>query len=390
MLSILGVLIFLLPLALSASNSVEPDTLLSSLCFVLLLAFSALWIMIKGLSFEKLRSIKYPLFVFTLLLILTTIFSIKQSQNLNEICKYAMGFILFLLIAPLSEEEKNRLLPEIVLTALVISFLAIYQYFFGFQLLLNYIKETKIADPFVLEKIAERRVFFPFPTPAILGGYLAMILPLTLSPKKRILFLLPLLIALLLTRSLGALLSLGIVFTIFFLMQPHSRLKKSLVFLTFVTILGGMFLLRAESPRQSLLPFFSMASRLTYWKDTWEIIRAHPLTGVGFGNFDLTGSRYAHNSFLQLWAEAGLVNIASFLWLIAIILKNSWRSSERTLKAGLFAGVCVFLVHNLMDFSFFLPAVSFIWWIMLGLLYSPELQGEKKLPSGGKNLGLSR
>ncbi|MEI7750664.1 MAG: hypothetical protein WCJ71_01120, partial [Candidatus Omnitrophota bacterium] len=111
---------------------------------------------------------------------------------------------------------------------------------------------------------------------------------------------------------------------------------------------------------------------------------------VGFGNFDLTGSRYAHNSFLQLWAEAGLINIASFLWLIVLVLKNSWRSSESKLKAGLFGGVCVFLVHNLMDFSFFLPAVSFIWWIMLGLLYSPGAQGEKKLPSESKNLGLSR
>jgi putative inorganic carbon (hco3(-)) transporter len=382
MLSMLGLLIFFLPLALSSSNSVEPDTLSSSLSFVLLLVFSALWIMLKGLSLEKLRPIKYPLFCFAFFLTLSSVFSIKQSQNLDELFKYAMGFILFLLIAPLSEDGKKKLVPEIVLTALVISFLAIYQYFFGFQVLMDYLKETKIADPFVLEKITERRVFFPFPTPAILGGYLAMILPLALSPKKKILFLLPLALALLLTRSLGALLSLGSVFTIFFLMQPHSRLKKSLVLLAFAAILGGMFFLRTASPRESLLPFFSMSSRLHYWEETWEIIRTHPVTGVGFGNFDLLGSRYTHNSFLQLWAEAGIVNIVSFLWLITIILKNSWRSPERRLKAGLFAGVCVFLVHNLMDFSLFLPAVGYIWWIMLGLLYSPTFQGEKNLPPG--------
>jgi O-antigen ligase len=244
--------------------------------------------------------------------------------------------------------------------------------------LLNYIKETKTADSFVLEKIAEQRVFFPFPTPAILGGYLAMILPLALNPQKRILPLLLLAFALLLTKSLGALLSLMLVFTVFFIMQPHSGFKKIMAFLAFGTVLWGMFMLRAESPKQNLLPFFSMTSRLSYWKDTWEIIRANPWTGVGLGNFDLAGSRYAHNSFLQLWAEAGMATVVSFFWLIVIILKNSFRPSNRKLTTGLAVGVCVFLVHNLMDFSFFLPAVSFIWWIMLGLLYFPVAEGGKK------------
>jgi O-antigen ligase len=382
MISMLGILIFFLPLALSSSSSVEPDTLISSFYFVLLLVFSLLWVARKGLSWEKLRFIKSPLFFFAFSLILTTFFSIKQSQNLREICKYAMGFILFLLVAPLSEDEKKGLAHEIILASLFISFLAIYQYFFGFQLLLDYVKEMRIMDPFVLEKIAERRVFFPFPTPAILGGYLAMILPLTLSPKRKILFLLPLALALFLTKSLGALVSLAIVFTIFFLMQPHSRFQKILVLVTFGAILGSVFLLRAGTPKQNLLPFFSMTTRLDYCKDTWEIIRAHPLTGVGFCNFDLPGSRYAHNSFLQLWAQAGIANIVSFLWLVAAVLKGSRKSFRGELTLGLTAGVCIFLIHNLMDFSFFLPAVSFIWWIMLGLLYVPASQKEKNALRG--------
>ncbi len=378
MLFILRLLIFCLPLALSSSNAVEPATLVSALYFVLLLAFSVVWVLRRGLSWKKLRPLQYPFFFFLFSLLLATLFSTNQPHSLEVICQYALGLILFILIAPLSAEEKKKLPPEIVLAALFISFLAIYQYFFGFQLLLNYVREAKLANPYVLEKIAEQRVFFPFPTPAILGGYLAMILPLTLSPKKKILFFLPLFFALLLTRSLGALFSLGAVFTLFFLIQPHSRLKKVLVLLALGIVLGGMFMLRTESSRHNLLPFFSITSRFSYWKDALEIIRAHPLTGVGLGNFDLPGSRYAHNSFLQLWAEAGLAGIVSFIWLIAAVLKNSWRSSGKKVTTGLATGVCVFLVHNLMDFSFFLPAVSFVWWIMLGLLYSPVLQDEEK------------
>ncbi len=378
MVSLLAILIFSIPLALSSSSSVEPDTVLSTSFFVLLLVFSCLWVVIKGVSWQKLRPIKHPLFFFAFSLAFAMIFLIGQSGDLWEIVKYALGFILFILIAPLSESDKERIASIIVGTAFFISLLALYQYFFGFQVLLNYVKETKITDPFVLEKIAAQRVFFPFPTPAILGGYLAMILPLTLTPQKRVVCFLTMSFALLLTKSLGALLSLAIVFTAFLLIQTHFRRKKALALLTLVIILGSIFALRAGSSGESLLPSFSLASRLHYWKETWKIICAHPWTGVGFGRFALRESSYAHNFFLQLWAEAGLASIVSFLWLITATLKHSLGASCRPLGAGFAAGVFIFLIHNLMDFSLFLPAVSFIGWIMLGLLYFPGSQPLEK------------
>ncbi len=378
MVSLLGILIFSIPLALSSSSCVEPDTLLSATFIVFLLIFSGLWVAIKGISWEKLRPIKYPLFFFAFSLAFAMIFLIGQSGNLWEIVKYALGFILFILIAPLSENNKERLSFIIVGTAFFISLLALYQYFFGFQVLLNYVKETKITDPFVLEKIAAKRVFFPFQTPAILGGYLAMILPLTLTPKKRIVCFLTLSFALLLTKSLGALLSLAIVVAASLLIQTHSKRKKALALLTLGLILGSIFALRAGSSGESLLPSFSLASRCHYWMETWKIICAHPWTGVGFGHFALRETRYAHNFFLQLWAEAGLASIVSFLWLITAALKYSLGASSRPLGAGFAAGVFIFLIHNLMDFSLFLPAVSYMGWILLGLLYFPGSQHVKK------------
>lgn len=129
-----------------------------------------------------------------------------------------------------------------------------------------------------------------------------------------------------------------------------------------------------------LLPTFSVEERLEYWKSAWGIIRTHPWIGAGLGSFDLPGRTYfAHNIFLQFWAEAGIASALSFFWLIAAIVRNGWKnlqaSPEKERRVGLFAGVCVFLVHNLMDFTFFLPAVGLIGWVMMGLLFS---SGEQK------------
>lgn len=371
----LRLFIFLIPFALSL-GSPDQNALIGSFSLVTLLIFLALWTLIKGLSLEKLAVVKYPLLLFVFSLMIAVIFSANQTRSFVEIPKYSAGLLLFLTVASLPEKEKRQLVPAIALTALSISFLAIYQYFFGFEHLQDYVIKAKITDPFILETVAQKRVFFPFMTPNILGGYLAMVLPLIFYSKKWILLALPILFAIFLTRSLSTLLSLAVVFAAFFLFQTHSRKKRALILLVFCIIIGYVFALRAANPKQHLLPAFSVMTRFHYWKDTWEIIRTNPLTGIGLGNFALPTSYYAHNSHLQLWAEAGLVCIISFFWLVATVVKSILKkgpgSFDKKWDSGLLAGVCIFLVHNFMDFSFFLPAVSLIWWVMLGLLYSPK------------------
>lgn len=96
----------------------------------------------------------------------------------------------------------------------------------------------------------------------------------------------------------------------------------------------------------------------------------HPLAGVGIGNFNLNYSRYAHNSYLQLWAEMGILGLLSILWLIVCVfwggVKNSGRNNKSSLP--LLTGVLTFALHNAVDFSFFLPEAAFIWWLLLGLI----------------------
>ena len=73
-----------------------------------------------------------------------------------------------------------------------------------------------------------------------------------------------------------------------------------------------------------------------------DMIRAHPLTGIGGNNFAVAIPSYAgpdfsqdwlyvvHNRYLLTWAEAGLGALLAWLWFLGASLRLGWR----TVRAG--------------------------------------------------------
>ena len=338
-----------------------------------LLIFLVLWLIYKGVTIKKIQILKYPLILFSLAIIISTIFSIDKFNSLREIYKYVTGLFLFLIITSLTSKERIRIIRTIILAGLIISLLAVYQYFFGFQNVMDYIARKGITDYFTLDYLARRRVYLPFATPNALAGYLILVLPLVLiiKDKKRWIILLSIFFALLLTKSLGAFLSIFLVSIIYFYLEGKLEKRKVIFLLGLLVIMGLVFMARSTTQKQHTQPIFSTTMRLSYWKDTLEIIKESPFTGVGLGNFNLAQSRYAHNSYLQLWAEMGILGIISILWLVATVfksaLKNIPKDTQKNQIISLIAANTVFLTHNFVDFTFFLPEVALIWWILIGL-----------------------
>lgn len=358
MLIILLILIFTRPFISSLAFPY-----LNSIYSMLFLGFLTSWIAFKKIDFLQIKSLARPLILFSLALIISVVFSPDKFNSFRELYKYAAGIIIFLIIIPLANLDKLRIIRVITLASLLISLMAIYQYFFGFKHLLNYVTKKEINNPFILDYIMNKRVFFPFITPNTLAGYLAMTIPLVLitNDKKKWLIGLPILFALFLTKSMGAILSLSLGLGLYFYLKSGFTKKK-------ITLLGLMavfiifiFISRQIQTKEHLLPTFSLFRRLDYWQQTWEIIKLHPFTGIGLGNFNLNISRYAHNSYLQLAAETGILGLVSFLWLISKTLK------PRNINPCLITASAIFLMHNFVDFTFFLPEVSLIWWAILGL-----------------------
>jgi len=338
----------------------------------LTLALLIIWLIQKRLPFKGDIPIKYALLFFILAISVSIIFSKDKVASLKESYKYACGLLLFITVASLSPAEKSRVLACILAAASLISLLAIYQYYFGFQHLLKNLAGQGQADPFALDYITRRRPFFPFVTPNTLAGYLAMILPLAFASRNKAWVGVMMAAALLLTKSLGAVLSVFSGMAVYFCLRGNLK-KTGFAFLAAILIAAALiFIARYAIAKQHTHPLFSLTMRLNYWRDTLRIILTHPLTGVGLGNFNLAYSRYAHNSYLQIWAETGTLGIASFLWLVTALVKtgldNLRHSEDKRLAAGLIAAQAVFLFHNLFDFTFFLPEVALIWWVINGIL----------------------
>lgn len=337
-----------------------------------LLIFLCVYVIYKKVSFLGLQGLIYPVILYILALFISLIFSQDKVSSLSELYKYIIGLFLFLIAASLSEREELLVKQTITMAGLAISFLAIYQYFFGFRHLANYLSNSKFLFPFALDYLQSRRVFLPFVTPGILGGYLAMVFPMFLTNKNRIWIILPIFFALLLTKSLAAFLSLFLGLVIYLYLRR--RLKKNSIFylLVMFILMIIIFILRSAPGREHTQPFFSIIMRLGYWKDAFEIIRTHPFAGVGLGNFDLNQSRYAHNSYLQIWAEMGILGLVAFIWLVYSVFKKSFDALKQSLNRNqdlcLLVAGAIFLIHNCLDFTFFLPEVVFIWWVILGLI----------------------
>jgi putative inorganic carbon (HCO3(-)) transporter len=303
-------------------------------------------------------------------------FSQDRFNSLAQLYPYLSGLGLFWVASSLSKKDQLFTIQAIILAGLVISILAIYQYWFGFKHVSDYLASNRLSGHFILDCLQSKRVFFPFVTANVLGGYLAMIIVLALNNKNRIWLFLLIFPALLFTKSISAFLGLLGGLIIYFGIQ--GKLKKNNILL-----LGGLFLLiivviigRSATQKDYLRPVFSTVMRLSYWQESLGLIKEHPWVGIGLGNFNLASSRYAHNSYLQIWAEMGILGLFSLVWLILAVFRTGFGNLTRPLvnkqSACLLAASAVFLIHNFLDFTFFLPEVSFIWWVILGLILARE------------------
>jgi O-antigen ligase len=110
----------------------------------------------------------------------------------------------------------------------------------------------------------------------------------------------------------------------------------------------------------------------------------HPLFGIGVGEFYNRSPEFmsremlaiyprenAHNNYLQILAELGIVGLAAFLWLLYASLaprrsdlKAFWTEGKWN---GLHVGLLVFLVTCLSGHPLLVPEVAYIFWIALGL-----------------------
>lgn len=223
-----------------------------------------------------------------------------------------------------------------------------------------------------------------------LGGYLVMAfcvyigIFLKAKPKNvsyRILMLIPvpmLLFCLSLSYSRGAVISL--VFVLLIMVGILFRTKEVVAML----IVLAIALIAMLPLREKLFDMFEPggdSQRLIIWKGTWLMIKENIFLGKGVGTYmdhfsefvPNLSVRYAHNCYLQMWAEAGIFALLSFLFFTGSVLKKALFTIKKHrdyLLLGLFCGIVGFLFHSFFDTHFYSLQLSYLFWINLGALSS--------------------
>jgi len=124
------------------------------------------------------------------------------------------------------------------------------------------------------------------------------------------------------------------------------------------------------------------SGRLGFWKKAISIIRSSPVYGTGLNTYTRIIKRnpdqktwwYAHNCYLQMAAETGLLGLTCFLWMVFVLLrqglnhcrhiKDSW---PLTILQGAVAGLFGFLAQSFFDNTFYTVQLGVLMWLLFGL-----------------------
>jgi tetratricopeptide (TPR) repeat protein len=142
---------------------------------------------------------------------------------------------------------------------------------------------------------------------------------------------------------------------------------------------------------QSDLPYSPLHQRLLIWGCAWLMGAENPLTGKGWGLFELfypfyqghlldsfdsfvflrTHANNAHNEVLEFWAQTGLLGLGVVAWMWTTFFRSArrWAGSARLpgVWAAAVAGVAGVLVDNMLNVSLHFAVPGFLFWWMAGL-----------------------
>lgn len=280
-----------------------------------------------------------------------------------------------------------------------------------------------LVAPFAVDWFRDRKTFLPsalyrfFPLllsdsvhPNVMAGALSTLLPLPLAlclASRRQLWLRGALFAicllqcliLVLTKSRGGYLALGA--GIWLTLWLSGR-RRWAIGLTLLAVLLVAWLVtrppvetgREVDPTQAALDASSWDFRQQVWHTAIQMIGDFPFTGAGLGTFnDVAALLYgfyapqnpqAHNLYLQVAVDLGLLGLISYLAILLLVLWSAFQAYRvfdawqewtwRAVAIGGLSGMVATMAHGLVDTHTWGSKGAFIPWTMMGLVIALYIQ----------------
>lgn len=315
-------------------------------------------------------------FLFLLVCAITILFTPDKIVGLRLIIKFASFFIIYLLAVAVLNSKK-----QIIRLIHFIFFSAIMPCLVGFFQLITRKGDYSHEFP--------NRIFSTFSHPNTYAFYLVMLLPMALAvylhhkefSKAKILlgiYCLVLGFSMIITYTRGA--WIGFLFALIII---GFRYKKIFIILPFILVLILFLFPEISNRLQDLFDPLdrstsSFAGRLIIWKETVHLFLNHPFIGHGIGSFPiyaeeiLKKEQYAHNDYLRVAIETGIIGLFAYLLLLFNILRNAIITCRKlydryikTLALGLISITIAFIVISLSDNIVDYLAVEQYFWLFV-------------------------
>ncbi len=349
------------------------------------------------------------------LYVLFVLYAFISSPDVGESVRFLLFqltgvLIVYLLASSLRQLKELRTFVYILLAAVTLAGLyGCYQRFLGVE------PDDSLVDMTLdLNKNMPGRVYSTFGNPNNFAELLVLVIPLylavILNEKRKgikllaLLCTLPPLIAMGMTYSRSGWIGLVLAVLLFVALENWRLLPVILLLgLLALPFLPASIYNRILSI--GALEDSSTSYRFHIYREFFLLLRDKWLTGVGLGSdvvYDAIKTYpqmangyypvHAHNNYVQIWAEMGILGLFSYLALVLNSLKRGIKAvcarrlpTEATHYTAALAGSLLgILVISIAEYTWFYPRVMFMFWAVIGLLASCVSLGRKEASCSGR------
>lgn len=351
-------------------------------------------LIVKSLTTKKFEwhfeGVGLMIILMLLVYLFASVTSFSQVKSLQIWAVYFAFMIFYFVIINTvkTKEQLSAILTVFVLSGFVVCLYGIFQYVFDWNISQAWMDEEMFED-------IKMRIYSTLENPNVLGEFILLVLPVSISLmwiKKQWLskifyFALSVImaVALVLTFSRGCWIGLMVSAAVFITFVAGKLWGIALMALPFIPML---------LPESIINRFMSIGDmkdsstsyRVYIWMGTLLMLKDFWLTGIGpgseaftqvypFYSYNAIVAPHAHNLFLQIMVESGIIGIILFLLLIFMFIKKlicgyqygGKRNCNSVVIVGIASAVLGFLVQGLFDNCFYNYRVFMVFWSVIAL-----------------------
>ncbi|MFQ5593641.1 MAG: O-antigen ligase family protein, partial [Anaerolineae bacterium] len=336
---------------------------------------------------SRISSLDFAVIFFVIISLISPLVAANTGVAFHELRVVVIdSALLYFLVrsSGLSRSQLWRLVDVLVVAGLLVSLYGFYQYIFS-------------GDVIVAEGV--RRMRGVYPSPNNLSLFLGRIVPIAgvvavwgPAQWRRLFYAVAGLIitgALFLTFSRAAWL-VGLPAAVLFVGLVRGRRALTGAVAAILALALSVLPLAGTARINSLFELSTGSStyrRIKLWQSAVHMIRDHPVFGVGLDNFlyqyrehyILAGARddpslsHPHNLILDFWTRLGILGVVALGWLVYAFFQTTWQLYRRldengqVLVLGLMSSMVYTLAHGLLDNSYFLVDLAYVFMLTIGI-----------------------